>query len=805
MLSLTKKKLYIFSIILAKISLSGNCIYTSKSIASSLSIYPDKVTYKDGNLGEKEMKAWSEETRQMDKSIQLSQETIQALLGGTKVRTLKLVDILKAGSQIFKKINDKEVYDFKNHLYLYATLFTGENTGFKVEEGTVVKINNTPQENSILAMMGINSMYIIFINCGKTIINTEYILFFANRISRKEDNAFLFANYYDSILTLNYRFMALENIIVESLEEGTDLFGNFGTITLGSQMTEISVFSEIIIRGKKASQLFFNKDMCTSTIDGKAIVIKDIDIEVLEEAAYLINNNEIINFGSQMTEKLNFDNIKVASNNEDAYFIYNGSNSALILDSKSIVIKNVNIKSPKKMTYLVYNRDTVYNREPKTAIVFGSETTENLIFEKININGYDYNYFFWNESTIILNGKYIAMKDIDIKSSKKASSLIRNLRIMTFGSKITEKIVFNKINIDSVSNILCGFEDSCLISNFFVLNFNTNSIIITDNTITPWFTFNGNNKDKYSVIFENIGEMNINVNSRFVLDNNKISKDSDGVSVIDFLMATFPNYINPRLNFINNFGKETVIELETIVSSYFGGGVYYKDHNLINSILVFKGIGNNGNDDFTEIEEIIKPTKTSADIKEELFDPFPGMLFANAPITIGSGTSNIIPKISAKANNNNDNCTFSYTNNDNNNNYDEDEEENNRSKGSSLFKLPKIRVVEINKFVIGYTNMAINLIRGAIGLKGVGDGSTLYITKGNKLIIELDEEYDDGNSHTVISGFNIPEEVKERIFLGPISKSKGFVGSFEGNDYIVYKNSGILKKAVEKVKECSIQ
>lgn len=790
---------------LTTISLSGNCIYTSKSIASSLSIYPDKVTYKDGNLGEKEIKAWSEETKQMDKSIQLSQETIQALLGGTKVKTLKINNIIRNNFLIFKSNeNNITTYDFKNSLF--ATLFTEENTGFTAEEDTVVRIN-TPQENSILAMTGINSMYVIFANCGETIVNTEYMLLFANRIFREKNNAFLFANNYGNTLTLNYRFMAVENIIIESLEEGADLFGNFGTMALGSQITEISVFSEIVIRGKETSQLFFNKDICTLTLDGKTIIVRDIDIEVSEEA-YSINNNEIMNFGSQITEKLNFDNIKVVSDNKDAYFIHNGSNSALTLDGKSVVIKDINIKSPKQTTYLVYNRDTSYNREPRTAITFGSETTENLIFEKININGYDYSYLLYNLSETIFNGKHIVIKDIDIKSLEKASFLIRNFRTITFGSKITEGIAIANINIDSSS----GTDYSCLISNFFVLNFNTNStMIIADNTVTPKFTFNSNSEDKYSVIFENIGEININVNSRFVLANNKIPENSNGAGIIDFLMVTFPTHINPQLSFTNNFGKEeTVIELETIVSSYSENGVYYKNHNLINSILVFRGIGNNGYNNPTKIEEIIKPTKTSANIKEELFDPLPGMLFANTPTTIGSGTSNIIPKISAKTNNNNDNCTFSYTNNDNNNNYDEDEdeeeeEENNRSKGSSLFKLPKVKEVEINKFVVGYANMIVNLVRGAIGLKGVGDDSTLYITKGNKLIIELDEGYDN-NPHTIISGFkNILEEVKERIFLSDKNKNEGWNAYFNGNDYIVCKNDGILKKTVEKVKKCSIQ
>lgn len=431
--------------------------------------------------------------------------------------------------------------------------------------------------------------------------------------------------------------------------------------------------------------------------------------------------------------------------------------------------------------------------------------TKDLQTMKELINSKNSLFHSRTEFLMKLDGEYIIIRNSN-------SKVFNNDGTMIVGSEITKVLSITGIKGEYISDLVFNWVNSDI-------NFNGRIISITNNDIPAKFTFiDAKEKDRRELLelsfvpkknkeeeykqfslIRNWGTININLfgNSPcFTLAGNTVQKyngdkkerysDKD---IIGIAMLTqglfFERNLPPKLVITNNADTIATVIFGHDVRSFYDGGCNYMNHADINSILIIRGNGkNNDTNNPIKIEEKSKPSKNSVGIGNEEDMGLTSFI----PIGSGVGSAFLVSgSVHINDNNNyNDNFTFSHTNNNNNN--EEEDKENNKPRGSYIRTMLGNNMLEFNKVLIERGDIVIFITLNGKGLVGVGKDSELNVDESSRIFIEIDEPIIKANSKHIItiSKFkNIADEVKKRIFLGPISKSKGFLGFFVGNDFII--------------------
>ena len=338
-----------------------------------LTIKSNEITYKHNGIGETEIKSWNEDTRQMDKPIQLSEEIINGyLLDGEKALKINTEIILNEGLLI--------TGDYINKIYDIISI---------TKDGKLT-IGNDSDKVPLFGIMGVNfdvnddtnRSYLLY-NQGETIINTENTLILGNRLFFK-NNFYLFFNY--KTLTINSKNIYIINNILNSTKNNSALFGNWGTSDLGSNKTETIRIEGNEIKGKYNSTLLYNNYSSILNINGSNILIKDNIISKYKNKNYYaiynygtininlygdkpifeMSGNKAAEAGKKLTAdiylkniglKLNFVNnsnneatIKLGNGIRDKGYVTfknseNNKNGSFKVENTYIEAKNINIES----------------------------------------------------------------------------------------------------------------------------------------------------------------------------------------------------------------------------------------------------------------------------------------------------------------------------------------------------------------------------------------------------------------------------------------------------------------------------
>ena len=291
----TNKIMILLSLFLILLNESNNNVYAIDNVKpydikvenGQLKITSKGITYKHNGIGETEIKSWNEDTRQMDKPIQLSEEIIKStsendateitlnygyLLDGEKALKINTEIILNEGLLI--------TGDYINKIYDIISI---------TKDGKLT-IGNDSDKVPLFGIMGVNfdvnddtnRSYLLY-NQGETIINTENTLILGNRLFFK-NNFYLFFNY--KTLTINSKNIYIINNILNSTKNNSALFGNWGTLDLGSNKTETIRIEGNEIKGKYNSTLLYNNYSSTLNINGSNISIKNNTISGDENKNY---------------------------------------------------------------------------------------------------------------------------------------------------------------------------------------------------------------------------------------------------------------------------------------------------------------------------------------------------------------------------------------------------------------------------------------------------------------------------------------------------------------------------------------
>lgn len=418
------------------------------------------------------------------------------------------------------------------------------------------------------------------------------------------------------------------------------------------------------------------------------------------------------------------------------------------------------------------------------------------------------NFVFFNRAITKLDGEFIAIKN------SNSGVFDNNEGTIVIGSEITKVISITNNKGKYISSIIINNSNSNIV-------FNGNLMSIVNNIISARYIlkdaggldryelllslFNSGDNDKKEeyighISIKNWGTININLfgNSPcFTLAGNTVQKyngdKKEGYSdkdIIGIAMLTqglfFERNLPPKLVITNNADTIATVIFGHDVRSFYDGDCIYMNHADINSILIIRGNGkNNDTNNPIKIEEKSKPSKNSVGIGNE------EDIGLTSFIPIGSGVGSaflVSSSVHINDNNNyNDNFTFSHTN-DNNNNNNEKDEESNKPKDSYIKTILGNNMLEFNRVFVERGDVVIFITLNGKGLVGTGKDSELNIDESSRIFIEIEGSAIKSNSKRIvtISKFkNIADEVKKRIFLGPISKGKGFLGSFVGNDFII--------------------
>lgn len=395
-----------------------------------------------------------------------------------------------------------------------------------------------------------------------------------------------------------------------------------------------------------------------------------------------------------------------------------------------------------------------------------------------------------------LNGEFITIRNSN-------SRIFSNSGTMVIGSEITKVLSITGIKGKYISNLVFNWINSDM-------SFNGNIISMENSGVSTEFTFrDANGLDAYKLLFSNHeneeeykkkclirnwGTININLfgsSPCYTLTNNILQENDNSENTIGIAMLTdnmFSGNLPPKLVITNNADTMATVIFGHDIKSFYSGGYNYMNHADINSILIIRGNGNNNDtNNPIKIEEKSKPSKNSVGIgnEEDI------SLLSFVPVGSGVGSAFLVSG-TAHINDNdnyNDNFTFSHTNDNNNNNNEKDEnEENNKLRGSYIRTMLGNNMLEFNKVFVERGDVVIFITLNGKGLVGTGKDSELNIDESSRIFIEIEESATKSNSKRIvtISKFkNIADEVKKRIFLGPISRSKGLLGSFVGNDFII--------------------
>lgn len=444
----------------------------------------------------------------------------------------------------------------------------------------------------------------------------------------------LFGNFNYPTIALYGRFIAIYGNIINSADRYATLFSRYRATIIGSANTETSIISGNELKGKEKSLLFGNFRDSTLVIYGMRVAVeRNIIISTNKIAHLFFNKKGKMTIGAIDTEALGISYNKLESKG-DAALSYNYSGgSAIILYGRSIVVEGNILNSTDSYTFLFYNRDgtrTVIGSADTERSIFNnndlrSESTASLFFNfvrstmivygkfvtvdgnTINSNGHVYFFYNYGEMTIgnsgaiitetlaiinnssrnkysnslfrnninsvlKINAKSVIIKNNALNSTGHGVHLIYNEGTTDIGIEATEKTLFNKniVNGNGITSSLIYNHDNSII------NFTGNSIDVTNNIIFPAFTFHGNHRDKYSVVFNNKGTINLYLNGNnpsFILANNVIAEGSNGRDIIGFLMED-----NSQVIFTNNSN--------TIATFVLGHDIRSNDNS--HSILTFK-------------------------------------------------------------------------------------------------------------------------------------------------------------------------------------------------------------------------
>ncbi len=437
-----------------------------------------------------------------------------------------------------------------------------------------------------------------------------------NLLNDESFGSSLFGNFNYPTIALYGRFIAIYGNIINSADRYATLFSRYRTTTIGSVNTETSIISNNELKGKEKSLLFGNFRDSTLVIYGICVAVEhNIIISTNKIAHLFFNKKGKMTIGAIDTEALGISYNKLESKG-DAALSYNYSDgSAIILYGRSIIVEGNILNSTDSYTFLFYNRDG-------TRTIIGSADTERSIFNNndlrgksttslffnfarstmtvygrfVTVNGNTISsnghiYFFYNHgemtignsgtiitetlaiinnssrnkysnslfrnninSVLKINAKSIIFKNNALNSTGYGVHLIYNEGTTDIGIEMTETMLFNNniVNGNGITSSLIYNHDNSII------NFTGNSIDVTNNIIFPAFTFHGNYRDKYSIVFNNKGTINFYLNGNnpsFMLANNVIVEGSNGRSIIGFLMednsqVTFTNNSNTMATFV---------------------------------------------------------------------------------------------------------------------------------------------------------------------------------------------------------------------------------------------------------------
>ena len=281
-----------------------------------LTIKSNEITYKHNGIGETEIKSWNEDTRQMDKPIQLSEEIIKSISENDATEITLNYGYLLDGEKALK-INTEIILN-------EGLLITGDYINkiydiISITKDGKLTIGNDSDKVPLFGIMGVNfdvnddtnRSYLLY-NQGETIINTENTLILGNRLFFK-NNFYLFFNY--KTLTINSKNIYIINNILNSTKNNSALFGNWGTLDLGSNKTETIRIEGNEIKGKYNSTLLYNNYSSILNINGSNISIRNNTIsKYKDENYYAIYNAGTMNINLYYNNDYNNPTFEISGN-----------------------------------------------------------------------------------------------------------------------------------------------------------------------------------------------------------------------------------------------------------------------------------------------------------------------------------------------------------------------------------------------------------------------------------------------------------------------------------------------------------
>lgn len=186
---------------------------------------------------------------------------------------------------------------------------------------------------------------------------------------------------------------------------------------------------------------------------------------------------------------------------------------------------------------------------------------------------------FYNESNFKLDANFISISRNIAKSKTKSTAIFYNkIGSATFGTADTETLIISENNVRSEH-----YFATFLFVNNDTLNLNGKSIIITNNTISPAIILENNNKVEhlYSSVFYNGGVLETKMNINLYGTNPSFvlinnQATTGRVGIYNTGVVDIILVNNSQLNFINNSNSKALIKLEHgIVSLYTDNSAKY--------------------------------------------------------------------------------------------------------------------------------------------------------------------------------------------------------------------------------------
>ena len=215
--------------------------------------------------------------------IQLSQQTIESIFeAGLDKVNLYFDRIIE--DVYMTVLTDTTIEDTK------GILFTGTNTGLRIEDEKNLKINGSL--DSFFGMIGVNaeSNSYLFQNIGNTNISSKYTLLLNNRILSNNKNTY--AVYNNEKLFIDSEIIEIDNNIINSEKNNSYLIFNStdATMKIGSSNSRSLNINNNKINGKYGGLLILNLGE-SFDISANKISVKNNEIS----SSAIIKNERILN------------------------------------------------------------------------------------------------------------------------------------------------------------------------------------------------------------------------------------------------------------------------------------------------------------------------------------------------------------------------------------------------------------------------------------------------------------------------------------------------------------------------------